>query len=105
MGRTPVELRHWRFETVIGQSRSFKIGRSSVSRGGKDAMYQPPIDQHRRKIGAETRKDKQLNKEARKVTQLKGHQQEDFKDSVMVLVALMLLFAVVYLILFFAVKN
>ena len=24
-----------------------KMGRNGVSRGGKDAVYQPPIDQHR----------------------------------------------------------
>ena len=81
------------------------MGRNGVSRGGKDAMYQPPIDQHRKRIGQETRKEKQMNKEVRRQHQAKENQKEDFKDSFLILLAIVGVFGVVYLGLFFAVRK
>jgi len=81
------------------------MGRNGVSRGGKDGVYQPPIDQHRKRIGQETRKEKQMNKEVRRQHQAKENQAEDFRDSFLIVLALVGVFGLVYLGLFFAVRK
>ena len=40
-----------------------RAGRQGGGGGGRDSLAQPPVDQYRRRIGQETRKEKQLNKE------------------------------------------
>jgi len=81
------------------------MGRTGVARGGKDAVYQPPIDTHRKRIGQETRKEKLMNKEVRRHQQARDNQTEDFKDSLLILLAVVGVFGAVYLILFFAVRK
>ena len=59
----------------------------------------------RKRIGQETRKEKLLNKEVRRHQQAKENQSEDFKDSLLILLAVVAVFGAVYLILFFAVRK
>ena len=59
----------------------------------------------RKRIGQETRKEKQHNREVKKVHQLKENQGEAFKDSFMILFSVVAVFGAVYLIIYFAVRN
>jgi hypothetical protein len=85
------------------------MGRSGggvgAGRGGKDAVFVPPLDQYRRRIGQETRKDKQINKEVKKQQQAKENSGEVYKDSALIVLAVLTVFAMVYVILFFAVRK
>ena len=59
----------------------------------------------RKRIGQETRKEKLMNKEVRRHQQARDNQTEDFKDSLLILLAVVGVFGAVYLILFFAVRK
>jgi len=59
----------------------------------------------RKRIGQETRKEKQMNKEVRRQHQAKENQAEDFRDSFLIVLALVGVFGLVYLGLFFAVRK
>jgi hypothetical protein len=61
--------------------------------------------QYRRRIGQETRKDKQINKEVKKQQQAKENSGEVYKDSALIVLAVLTVFAMVYVILFFAVRK
>ena len=74
-------------------------------RGGKDAIFVPPVEQHRRRIGQESRKDKQINKLVKKQHQAKENSGEVYKDSLLIVLAVFALFTTVYIILFFAVRK
>lgn len=41
--------------------------------GGRDSLAQPPVDQYRKRIGQETRKEKQLNKEVSREKDHRAH--------------------------------
>jgi len=85
---------------------SIIMARSGINnRGGKDGISAPPIDQHRKRIGQETRKEKQVNKEIKRQHQAKESRQEDFKDSALILLAVAGIFALIYICLFFALKK
>eukprot|EP00092_Neocalanus_flemingeri_P055752 GFUD01065959.1.p1 GENE.GFUD01065959.1~~GFUD01065959.1.p1 ORF type:complete len:106 (+),score=33.83 GFUD01065959.1:48-320(+) len=85
------------------------MGRSGgglgAGRGGKDSVFVPPVDQYRRRIGQISRKDKQINKEVKKKQQFKENRTEDYKDSALIVLAVLTVFAMVYLLLFFAVRK
>jgi len=84
------------------------MGRSGGGVGGgrgKDAVFIPPVEQHRRRIGQESRKDKQINKMVKKQHQAKENSGEVYKDSMLIVLAVLSLFTIVYIILFFAVRK
>ena len=60
---------------------------------------------YRKRIGQETRKEKQVNKEIKRQHQAKESRKEDFKDSALILLAIAGIFALIYLGLFFALKK
>ena len=83
------------------------MGRSGngPGRGGKDAVFVAPVEQYRRRIGQETRKEKQLNKEVKKQQLARENSGEVFKDSALIVLAVVTVFALVYIVLFFAVRK
>ena len=68
-------------------------------------MFVPPVDQYRKRIGQETRKDKLVNKEVRRQHLAKENSKEVYKDSALIILAVLTLFALVYGLLFFAVQK
>ena len=59
----------------------------------------------RKRIGQETRKEKQANKEIKRQHQAKESRTEDFKDSALILLAVAGIFLAIYFALFFALKK
>ena len=59
----------------------------------------------RKRIGQETRKDKQANKDIKRQHQAKESRTEDFTDSALILLAVAGVFLLIYFGLYFALKK
>ncbi len=77
-----------------------------ITTGGRDGMAQPPMEQYRKRIGRQdSKKEKQHLKAVKHQQQAKENRLEDYKDSALILLAVLAVFGTVYLVLFFAVRK
>lgn len=83
-----------------------RSGSGSVGKGGREANYAPPVDQYRRNIARQDSKKEKLHmKEVKHAQETKDLAPKAVKQIVITLFAILMVFALVYGILFYAIGG